>query len=78
MLRKTLIALSAAAALGVSSGAMAASHGGHGASGAGASAELVPRPNRAGAKTVAPGARRGCSATTAGATAPGRRSTSPG
>jgi hypothetical protein len=32
MLRKTLIALSAAAALGVSSGAMAASHGGHGAS----------------------------------------------
>ncbi len=34
MLRKTLIALSAAAALGVSSGAMAASHGGHGSSGA--------------------------------------------
>ena len=32
MLRKTLIALSAAAALGVSSGAMAAGHGGHGSS----------------------------------------------
>ena len=32
MLRKTLIALSAAAALGLSSGAMAAGHGGHGAS----------------------------------------------
>ena len=42
MLRKTLIALSAAAALGVSSGAMAASHGGHGASGAGASGMSVP------------------------------------
>jgi hypothetical protein len=34
MLRKTLIALSAAAALGVTSGAMAAGHGGHGSSGA--------------------------------------------
>jgi hypothetical protein len=34
MLRKTLIALSAAAALGLSSGAMAAGHGGHGSSGA--------------------------------------------
>src|SRR5712691_5869528 len=41
MLRKTLIALSAAAALGVSSGAMAASHGGHGAS-SGSSMSVAP------------------------------------
>ncbi len=61
MLRKTLIALSAAAALGVSSGAMAASHGGHGAS-SGSSMSVAPSssgsgpgPGRSGIGPSAPG-----------------------
>ena len=55
MLRKTLIALSAAAALGVSSGAMAASHGGHDAR-SGSSMSVAPSsPGRSGIGPSAPG-----------------------
>ena len=61
MFRKTLIALSAAAALGVSSGAMAASHGGHGAS-SGSSGAMqghsgggMQGPGRSGIGPSAPG-----------------------